>query len=160
MSESDHIRIIEVSGQKFEVDLRSAKKVDTFRVGHKVKVLVKDYSGYRAFPGIICGIDAFKKLPTIVVCYIESVLYGDPKGEIKFAYINSASGDNYELCPMSEDDVVPNRDTVIGYFDRAAAVKRRELEDIEARKSYFLRQYGTAFGVGAAEIGKALDATA
>ena len=37
-------RIIEVNGIKMEVDLRNAKRIDQFKVGDSVKVLVKSYS--------------------------------------------------------------------------------------------------------------------
>ena len=38
-------RIVEIDGVKIEVDLRTAKRIDTFRVGDNVKVLCKEYNG-------------------------------------------------------------------------------------------------------------------
>lgn len=38
-------RIVEINGVKIEVDMRTAKRVDSFRVGDNVKVLDKDYNG-------------------------------------------------------------------------------------------------------------------
>lgn len=144
MSESSHIRVIEVSGQKFEVDLRSAKKIDQFRVGHKVKVLKKKWDGYQSYPGVIVGIDAFQNLPTIVIAHIENPLGGT--GKIEFSYLNSQTKD-VEICPMCEDDIVPTRDTILTYFNRAIENKLKETEELRSKKEWFLRQYGTAFGV-------------
>lgn len=150
---NEHMRTIEVGGLKFDVDMRTAKKVETYKVGDKVKVLWKSYSGYNASPGVIVGIDAFQKLPTIVIAYIENPL--DGSGKLNFAYLNEKNTET-EICPMSEDDVVPNRETILAFFQRAIDVTNRELENIRAKKEYFLRQYGTAFGVGAADVAAAV----
>lgn len=148
-----HIRIIEVNGHKFEVDLRTAKKVDQFKVGDKVKILKKKYGdSYESHPGVIVGIDCFKNLPTIVVAYLGSVFHND--GKLEFAYLNAKS-DDIEICPMSEDDVLPNRETIVMFFDRSIAAKQLEIDQIVARKEYFIRQYGTTFGVGKEEVGAA-----
>ena len=40
---ADEKRIIEIDGMKVEVDLRHAKRVDTFKVGDNVKILDKSY---------------------------------------------------------------------------------------------------------------------
>lgn len=48
----DQKRIIEVNGVKLEVDLRNARRVDEFRVGSPVKVLVKNYSTYESHFGM------------------------------------------------------------------------------------------------------------
>ena len=145
----EHVRIIEVSGHKFEVDLRTAKKVDQFKVGDRVKVLVKQYGdNYRTYPGVIVGIDAFKALPTIVIAYIEA-LAND--GEIKFAYLNAKS-EGIEICPMCEDDILPTRQTIAMKFDKAIAAKQREIDDIASRKEFFLRQYGTSFAINAESL--------
>ena len=46
-------RVVEIEGVKVEVDLRTAKKVDTYRVGDAIRVLVKSYSGWDTHPGVI-----------------------------------------------------------------------------------------------------------
>ena len=38
-------RIIDINGMKMEVDLRTAKRIDTFKVGDNVKVLATEYNG-------------------------------------------------------------------------------------------------------------------
>ena len=145
-----HIRVIEVAGQKFEVDLRTAKRVDQFKVGDKVKVLKKKWGdSYVSYPGAIVGIDAFQKLPTIVIAHIENPL--DGTGKVDFTYLNADTKD-VEICPMCEDDIVPTRDTIIAYFNRAMDVKLKEVEEIKMKKEWFLRQYGTAFGIAAPDL--------
>jgi hypothetical protein len=149
---SDTTRIIEIEGVKLEVDLRAAKRVDTFKVGNRVKVLTKNYSGYESHAGVIVGIDAYKSLPTVVIAYIDNPL--SSSCELKFAYLNSQSKD-LEICPMAEHDEVMTHQTVVKHFEAAIAKKRREMEDIEIKRDYFLRQYGVAFGVGAEEVAAA-----
>lgn len=149
---NEYLRTIEIEGIKVEVDLRTAKKVEAYRVGDKVKVLTKTYSGYATAPGVIVGIEAFKNLPTIVIAYVPDPLsYGGDAGKVSFAHLNAQTKD-VEICPMCEDDVVPTRQTMVSYFDRAIQVAHAELQDIVTRKEFFLRQFGTAFGVGAEEI--------
>lgn len=143
MSDEPNIRTIEIEGHKFEVDMRTARKIDTFRVGDKVKLLTKDYSGYRTHPAVIIGIDAFQKLPTIVIAYIDDVLA--TSGGIKLAYLNAQSKE-VELCPMCEDDVMPNLDTLKTYFEKGIAAKQAEVQKLVAHKEYFLRHYGAVIG--------------
>jgi hypothetical protein len=150
--DNEHMRTIEIEGHKLEVDLRTAKTIEAYKVGDKVKVLTKNYSGWQTHPGILVGIDAFKNLPTVVIAYIESVF--SSTGEVKFAYLNAESKET-EMCPMSEDDIMPNRATIIDFFDKSINQKQAEVDAIVARKEYFLRQYGVAFGVGAEEVAEA-----
>lgn len=155
VEDKEYMRTIEIEGVKLQVDMRTAKKVEAYRVGDKVKVLIKDYSSYKSHPGIIVGIDAFKNLPTVVIAYIADPLHYDGSGgKVSFAYLN-AQTKGVEICPMEDADIVPTRETMIAYFDRALAVKRKEIDDIVMRREYFLRQYGTAFGIGAEEVAKA-----
>lgn len=151
----DHIRTIEIEGVKIEVDLRTAKKIEAYKVGDRVKVLVKGFSSWTSHAGVIVGIDAFKNLPTIIIAYIKDILsFSGAGGEVSFAHLNAESKD-VEICPMCEDDIVPTRDTILTYFDRAIQKQTIELEQISMRKEYFLRQYGVAFGVGAEEVAEA-----
>lgn len=139
----EHMRIIEVNGIKMEIDTRSAKRVDTFKVGDRVRVLVKSYSGYEVYPGAIVGMAMFKALPTLTIAYLPGLL--SRGGEVKFVYLNAQSKD-VEIAPMVDDDIVPTREAVLKYFDDAISVKNAEIETIRDKKEWFLRQFGTAFG--------------
>lgn len=148
---NEHIRTIEISGHKFEVDMRSARKIDSFRVGDRVKLLVKNYSGYSTHPGAIVGVDNFQALPTIVIAYLENE-WGS-SGDVKFAYINSESKD-LEIAPMCEDDIQPTKQIIENYFSRAEKKLGLELSQLQERKEYFLRKYGSTFGVSLKEEAK------
>lgn len=145
-----HIRTIEIEGQKFEVDTRNIKKIDQFRVGDRVKLLQKDYSGYKSCPGVIVGIDAFQNLPTVVIAYVTGHGgYSDVK--IEFCYLNCQSKD-VEICPMCEDDILPTRDTIVEQFDRQIGKLLGEIESLKTKKEYFLRRFGVAFGAEFPEV--------
>ena len=67
----DSKRIIEIDGVKVEVDLRTAKRVDSFKVGDNIKILDKEYDNYKVKPGIIVDFAEFQELPTIVIAVFE-----------------------------------------------------------------------------------------
>ena len=58
-------RIIEIDGVKIEVDMRTAKRIDTFKVGDNVKVLCKSGDDFKVRPGVIIDFCNFKEKPTI-----------------------------------------------------------------------------------------------
>lgn len=146
MEDREYMRTIEIEGHKFEVDTRTAKKIECYRVGDRVKVLVKDYSGWKTHPGCIVAIDAFVNLPTIVIAYVPDVFSNT--GRVEFAHLN-AQTTGVEICPMAEDDIVPTRQTILTYFNRSIEKHEKEIEELRTRKEWFLRQYGVAFGASA-----------
>lgn len=139
-----NVRIIEVNGQKFEVDMREARKIEAYRVGNRVKVLVKASWGetYATHPGVIVGIDGFQALPTIVVAYMPNPLSGD--GKIEFAHLNAKSKD-VEIVPMTEDAILPTRETMLSNFARAIQTKQKEIDELAMKRDWFLKQYGLAY---------------
>jgi hypothetical protein len=157
MSDSEkHMRTIEVEGVKLEVDMRRAKKIEAYKVGDPVRVLCKNYSGYKVHSGVIVAIEAFEKLPTVVIAYISDILsYSGDGGNVEFVYLNAQTKDT-EICPMVDDDIVPTRDTMVTYFNRAIEKKEEEIRAIRSKKKYFLDRYGIAFGVGGKEVEEAL----
>ena len=138
MSESTK-RIVEINGIKMEIDLRTAKRVDHYKVGDRVKVLVKGYSDWSSNFGVIVAFDEFVNLPTITVCYAES---GYSAG-LKFATINSQTKD-VEIAPCNDDIVVSQKD-VLEKVDRQIEAKQAEIVDLQAKRNYFLRHFGEWF---------------
>lgn len=134
-------RIIEVNGVKLEVDLTTARRVDEFRVGSRVKVLVKQYDKYRSQAGVIVGFDNFKARPTIIVAYID-VDYNT--AALKYAYINQDS-DDVEICAADPDDLPIGKATVLQRMERELQAKRAEVLDLEQKRDHFLRLFGTYF---------------
>lgn len=141
MEENQHKRIVEINGVKVEIDLRTAKRVDAFSVGDTVKLLLKDYSTYKSYPGVIVGFDEFNNRPTIVVAYlIESY----SECGIKFAYINKDTTDT-EICPAQDFEFQVSKNVALDWFDKGIEKKRRELQEIEAQKEWFEKNYQRYF---------------
>lgn len=131
--------IIEVNGVKLEVDLRTAKRIDTVRVGDKVKIL--DSSGYGdpvVHPGIVVGFEPFNNLPTIVVAYIKGRGWGD-SAQIHFLYFNSQS-EKFELI-VSNDDVKLDRENALQSFNQKEKKIMDELAEVREMRDYFERNF-------------------
>lgn len=137
----DQKRIVEINGVKVEVDLRTAKRVDEFKVGDRVKLLVKGYSDYKSCYGVIIGFDEFKKLPTLIVAYIDDGYSAD----IKTAYINAESKD-LELCHISEGDFLNLKASdVLAKLNRDIEKHERDIEDLKAKIEFFNRHMNHTF---------------
>lgn len=134
--------IVEVNGIKLEIDLRHAKKIDTFRIGDKVKVLVPDYNNRRhVCPGVIVGFEPFRELPTIIVAYLKCE-FGDAK--LVFLSYNTDQSE-YDLVPCTDDYLPIEKDYVVERMDREITKKETELAEIKARKDYFLNHFDLYF---------------
>lgn len=136
--------IIEINGIKMEVDMRTAttKKIETYKVGDQVKILVKDYSSYKSYPGVIVGFDNYEKLPTIVVAYLD---IGYSEANIKMAYINTESKNTYELV-RAEYDIPPfEKDSVIEKLDREITSTEQKLADLKVKRQYFIDKFNNYF---------------
>ena len=81
-------QIVKIGGIKMEVDMRHAKRVDTFHIGDPVKLLLTE--GNSVMAGVIVGFEEFLTLPTIVVAYLSMDYFNSG---LKFAYINTESAD-------------------------------------------------------------------
>ena len=146
--EQNTIQTVEINGVKFEIDMRGAKRVQSFRVGDRVKVLVKTYSGYDVHVGAIVGIDAFQSLPSVVVAYIPANAWADP--EVKFVTLNAQSKD-VEIAPLAGDEIVPTTETILGMFDKAKRALELKCQELDVKREYFLRRFGDSIGSAMAE---------
>lgn len=131
-------RVIEINGVKLEVDMRYAKRVDEMRVGSKVKVLNKEYSGYKVYAGVIMGFEEFQNLPTIIVAYLDC---GWSSADIKFVHYNAESKD-VEICAAVTDEADLNKQDAMSSFDREIVKKERELADLREEREYFDKKFG------------------
>ena len=139
-------QVIEVNGVKMEVDMRHAKRVDTFRVGDRVKILQKkgDYgSATKVFSGVIAGFEQFESLPTIIVAYVEVDYSG---ASVKTAYIN-ADNDKYEIVADSDESLPIEKGAVLQKIDREIEKKHDEIRDLEIKRDYFNRMFGKHFAI-------------
>ena len=130
-------RIIEINGVKMEVDLRSAKKVDQFRVGDYVKVLHKEYSSYDTFPGVIVGFEQFEKLPTIIIAAVNP---RSSTAELKFYHFNAQTTDT-EIIKAEEEDLSFDREKIIDMFNREILKKEIEVQALKDKLAYFVRHF-------------------
>ena len=135
--------IVEVNGIKIEVDMDTARRVEHYRIGDKVKLLKKEYQAYRSYPGIIVGFDAFKERPTIVVCYLD-VSYSETK--VAFAYINSETED-IEMAPMLNAEADLDKADAVGKLDSAINTKQAEVDELKRKRAYFLDNFNKHFVV-------------
>lgn len=139
-------KIIEVNGIKMEVDLRHARRVDTFRVGDRVKLL-KKADGYgtetKVYSGVIAGFEQFESLPTIIVAYVEVDYSG---ANIKTAYINTQN-EKYEIVADSDESLPIEKGAVLQKIDREIEKKHDEIRDLELKRDYFNKMFGKCFAL-------------
>lgn len=134
---SDTMTQIEVNGVKMEVDMRYAKRIEELRVGSKVRVMTKDYSGHTVHSGVIIGFEPFTDLPTIIVCYLEKSY---SKMELKFLHFNAESKD-IGLVKAVDDDLDMEKSEVFDWFDREQKKLRDQIDELETRKQYFANNF-------------------
>lgn len=135
-------RIIEINGVKMEVDLREATKIDNYKVGDHIKVLIKSYSdSYESHIGTIIGFDNFEKLPTVVIAYLKSSY---SVATIEYLYFNDATKDA-EITHLNDWDIPVTKDQVIKKFDYEAEESEQKIRDIKNRKELFEKLFGKYF---------------
>ena len=134
--------VIEINGVKLEVDLRHAKRVDNLKIGDRVKCLVKGYSGMSTHAGIVVGFEPFPSLPSIVVAYLDT---GYASGTLKFQTFNAETKDFEVVADLDNNALEVDRVHIIAQFDRDAAKKQQELDEIEAKRAFFLAHFGRYF---------------
>lgn len=138
----ENIRQIEINGIKMEVDLRTVKVIDTYKVGDNVKILKKSYSEDRiVYPGVIIDFVNFTQLPTIVVAYFKNDYCGT---DIQFEYINEKS-ENVEIAPCLPHELELNKGRVIDRFNILIDKKKTEMEELIAKRDYFVQNFTKYF---------------
>lgn len=137
----ENMRVVEINGVKIEVDLRNCKVIENYKVGDAVKVLVKKYSSYESYAGVIIGFDDFKERPTIIVAYLESSY---STAEIKFVYINADTKD-VEICPSVKMDKFLDKSHALGLLDNSIEKKKIELQELETKKRLFEKEFEVYF---------------
>ena len=142
--ENEFIREIEINGIKVEVDLRTCKRIDTFKIGDNVKVLKKQYGEeYNVYSGVIVDFVNFKERPALVVAYFNNSYSGV---NIKFETITKDSKD-IEIAPCLPHEMKLNKDRVVDKFDIEIAAKEREADELREKKQYFIDNFEKFFEV-------------
>ncbi len=135
-------QIIEINGVKLEVDLRHAKRIEHLRVGSRVKVLIKTYDSHKVCPGVVVGFDAFEKLPTINVCYMDAEFFN---AALKFVAINANTKDTEIVAALDADNPMLSRDDVLSKLDREIGTAEAKLDELRQTRDFFLRRFGAYF---------------
>lgn len=145
---NENMTVIEINGVKMEVDLRHAKRIDNFRVGSKVKLLLSE-SNYgsttkntRIYPGVVVGFEPFDSLPTIVIAYLE-IDYAT--ATVKFAYVNSETAGKWQVIASIDDTLPIQKSDVLSRIDREIAKKSEEIDDMQRKRDYFVRHFDSYF---------------
>lgn len=134
-------QIVEINGIKMAIDERTAtiQKVDTFKVGDPVKLLMKTYSGYESKYGIIAGFDQFKNRPTITVAYLDYT-------ELKFVYIHQ--GSEHEILAVEAHDMAMEKTWILDRMQDKITKAEQELNELKSKKVYFENNFGKYFKDG------------
>lgn len=133
-------RIVEIGGVKLEVDMRSARRIDEFKVGDSVKVLDQRNDKCDMRSGVITDFANFKDLPTIMVAVYKEGSYWE-KPTIEFIPFN-AKTEGIEIVGVSAEEIIVSRDTVVQKFDDEIAKKRDELNDLIIKRDTFVKYFG------------------
>jgi len=141
-NQNENIRTIEINGIKLEVDLRTAKRIDQFKVGDNVKVLKKNGgNSFSVVAGVIIDFVNFKELPTIQIATFESDYFGS---KIDFLNFNSKTED-IEICAVSEHELVLEKNRVIDKLNAEIEKEKNKIDELETKKRYFLEHFGKYF---------------
>ena len=130
---------IEINGIKLDVDLRTARRVDTLQVGSRVKCLVKTYSGAAVYPGVVIGFEPFPSKPTIQIAYLD-MGYGSEM--LKFCAFNEDSKD-FEIVPdIDNSSLECHKADILVRFQREIEKKQMELDELQQKRRFFLENLG------------------
>lgn len=138
---SEDKRIVDIDGVKIEVDLRTAKRVDNFRVGDTVKVLDKSSSSDKIRPGIIVDFAEFKELPTITIAVYIEPYYSTDHPTVKFIYYNKDSAEDYDIVPCTVDELKVSRNGVCELFENEIAKKKKDYDDLVNQYEFFKERF-------------------
>ena len=133
-------RIIEVNGVKLEVDLRTAKRIDEFRVGDTVKVLDNRNDRNEVRTGVITDFANFKELPTIMVAVYKAGDYWSAP-TIEFIPYN-ANTEGIEIVGVSAEEIMVSKETIVNKFDDEIAKQRDKLNDLIIKRDTFVKYFG------------------
>ena len=134
--------IVEINGVKLEVDMRNAKRIDTLRVGSRVKVLIKEYSGFKTCGGVVVGFEPFASLPSIVVAYMD-VDYSS--ANLRFKTFNAETKDFEIVADLDQNSLEVDKTDILRKIDAEIAKKQAELEELDQRKTFFIEKFAQFF---------------
>jgi len=141
MNSDMDMAVVEIQGTKLHIGASGFKKVEHYKVGDSVKVLIKEYSEYRALPGVILGFDNFPSLPTMSIAYLKAEY---TTSELKIIHFNQETKD-VQIAPMNDYDLAFDKETVVEQLESEIVKKTEELRSATHKKELFLRSFGKFF---------------
>jgi hypothetical protein len=142
MSEENK-RIVEIDGVKLEIDLRTAKVIDHYRIGDPVRVLHPGTgygTGIKA--GVIVGFCEFEKNPAIEILELDAEYSG---ANFKLVTIVSGQDNPVQIAPYNRYSGLFSQTDIVTRFDREIQKKELELADLKLKKEYFISDFMKAF---------------
>jgi hypothetical protein len=137
-------RIVEIDGVKLEIDLRTAKVIDHYRIGDPVRILhpVSNYNSATINPGVIVGFCEFDSNPAIEILELKVDYSG-----INFNLVTIVSGqkNDVQIAPYDKYEGLISQTDVVTRFDRKIQEKELELADLKLKKKYFIDNFSKAF---------------
>jgi hypothetical protein len=127
---------------KLEVDLRTAKVVDRYRIGDPVRVMIEDSYGSPIRAGVIVGFCEFEKNPAIEVLVLDESYSG-----VNFKTVTIVSGkeNKAQIASYEKYSGFISQADVVTRFDREIQKKELELADLKLKKKYFIDDFAKAF---------------
>ena len=139
----EHKRIVEVDGVKLEIDLRTAKVIDHYKIGDPVRVLFPGTgygTGIRA--GVIVGVCEFEKNPAIEILVLDAEY---SSATFKVVTIISGQANEVQIAPYDRYSGLFSQSDIVTRFDRTIQQKELELADLKLKKDYFINDFAKAF---------------
>lgn len=131
---------IVIHGTQLSVPETVATRTETIQIGSRVKVLQKEYYGFKVSHGIVIGFEPFKLLPTIVIA-VAKMSYNEL--EISFVYYNSEIKDVEVVIASADDQASLDKERVVEMINNKIAAKQAEIVELENKKNYFLNKFAT-----------------
>lgn len=133
-------RIIEISGVKMMIDERTATTIDHYKVGQKIKVLLKEYqNSAKVCQGIITDFFYSERsdgtpLGAIQVLIVEDSYSGI---DLKFKVYTNETND-MSIAPLNDYEAKIPMTGIVEKFDREIESLKEKIRVLEVKKSAYL----------------------
>lgn len=126
-------------------------RAEVLKVGDAVRVLINpSYGDMKVHTGVIVGFEPFASKPTIIVAYIEAEY---SKAEMKMLYFGGDETKNAEILAAPEGyQIEVERQRVLDWFDSEQRKAEAQIDEIKAKRAYFIRYFGSVMSEVPAQI--------
>lgn len=137
---------IEVNGMIMEFDEKMLMKQE-IRVGDNVQVLVKNYSSYDCYPGVVINLLPFENAPAMEVMYVKSDYSSfELKKKVIVHKVDSKENDDSVKIIKMNDKFLPfTKERAVDVLEQDIRKKEHELNEAKMKLEYFLKYFNTYF---------------